>query len=147
MNNDNSNVLSKNLIDFCINPSDFVKLNQLDAIECRQILPFLTRICVRGDIQPEYSHFKLAILDKLSLFEDTNKIRGYLNADFDQIYEDVIKHLSARKKSQTLSTYTYVEFESASPTSKLLMIANILLNGNIRVVLFKLIFSDTISHL
>ena len=49
------------------------------------------------------------------------------------IYDDIIKHLSTRKKTQTLSCYTCTEFESATPTGKLLMVSNILLNGNIRV--------------
>jgi hypothetical protein len=127
--------LSENLIDYCIDPTDFSKLEKLSNKECRQILPFLARIWVRSSIDSEddYPQYKLAILDKIRLFEDTNKICKYLKSDFSQIYEDVIKHLSTRKKTQTLSTYSYNQFESSNEKSKILMIANILLNGNIRV--------------
>ena len=91
-------LISQNLIDYCINPSDLTKLDQLDPKECRQILPFLTRIWTRSSCfdQLQYSNFKLAIFSKLRSYEDTNKICLYLNADFAQIYEDVIRHLSTR---------------------------------------------------
>jgi len=99
--------VSKNLIDFCINPSDLSKLDELNSTELRQILPFLTRIWMRSnDTDESFELFKMTILEKLSLFEDTNQIKAYLNVDFNQIYEDVIKHLAARKKSQTLSVYS-----------------------------------------
>jgi hypothetical protein len=136
--------ISKKLIDYCINPSDLKSLDELDSssLECRRILPFLTRLWTRDTFSGcssspaennEHKRFRLAIYDKLRTFEDTNRIVSYLSVDFNQIYEDVIKHLSARKKSQTLSVYSYIEFESASATAKLLMISNMLLNGNIRV--------------
>jgi hypothetical protein len=127
--------VSKNLIEYCVNPADLDKLDGLDYTETRQILPYLTRIWLRDDQydQSEYSDIKMAIFNKLRRFEDTNLICSYLNVDFNQIYEDVIRQLSARKKSQSLSVYSYEEFESASPTGKILMVANILFNGNIRV--------------
>lgn len=131
-----SSIVSKHLIDFCVNPSDLSKLEELSTKESRQILPFLTRLWKRSslyvDNDSSFNEFKLAFFDKLHSFEDTNRICAYLDADFTQIYDDVIRHLSARKKSQSLSTYNYSDFESASPTAKLLMISNILLNGNIR---------------
>lgn len=92
--------ISKQVIDFCIDPTDLTKLD-LEPKECRQILPFLTRLWIRNSTcidDPEYKCFKLAILDKLRTFEDTNRICDYLNVDFTQIYEDVIRHLSARFK-------------------------------------------------
>lgn len=107
--NENFNLsVSKNLIDYCINPSDIEKLNDLNSNELRQILPFLTRIWMRSTIDSDesFEQFKMIILEKLSLFEETNQIKAYLNVDFNQIYEDVIKHLAARKKSQTLSCYS-----------------------------------------
>ncbi len=98
---------SKNLIDYSINPSDLSRLEQLNSDELRQILPFLTRIWMRSiDTDESFEQFKMIILEKFSLFEDTNQIKAYLNVDFNQIYEDVIKHLAARKKSQTLSVYS-----------------------------------------
>ena len=129
-------VVTKNLIDYCVNPSDLTKLDELNSKESRQILPFLTRLWKRNSLytdEPSFSDFKLAFLEKLRLFEDTNRICAYLDADFTQIYDDVIRHLSARKKSQSLSAYNCSDFEAASPTAKLLMISNMLLNGNIRV--------------
>ena len=93
--------ISKNLIEFCINPTNSVKLNELDDKECRQILPFLTRLWYRkssGQDEEEnpYMEYKLAIVEKLRNFNDTNRICMYLKADFAQIYEDVIRHLSTR---------------------------------------------------
>ena len=134
---DNSTlIVTKHLIDFSVNPSDLDKLDDLSTKESRQLLPFLTRLWKRSslysDSDPSFADFKMAFFDKLRLFEDTNRILAYLDADFTQIYDDVIKHLSARKKSQSLSSYNYSDFESASTTAKLLMISNILLNGNIR---------------
>jgi hypothetical protein len=140
MSESHKTFISKRLIDYCINPTDLDKLNALDYNECRQILPFLTRLWTRngndeiGD--SDDSDYLLAIFDKLRLYDDTNRICSYLKVDFTQIYEDVIRHLSTRKKTQTLSVYSFVEFESASPTAKLLMVSNILLNGNIRVCFF-----------
>ena len=63
----------------------------------------------------------------------TNQIKAYLRVYFAQIYDDIIKHLSTCNKTQTLRCYTCIEFESATPSGKLLMVSNILLNGNIRV--------------
>ena len=128
-------VVSKKLVDYCLNPSDLAKLDALSSKESRQILPFLTRLWKRSSLYTEddsFADFKLAFLEKLRLFEDTNRICAYLDADFTQIYDDVIRHLSARKKSQSLSAYNCSDFEAASPTAKLLMISNVLLNGNIR---------------
>jgi hypothetical protein len=133
--NDSNTIVSKNLIDYCINPCNIAKLKKLDRQECRQILPFLSRIWIRNTFFDEinFSSYKLAILEKLKDYTDTNQIEAYLRVDFAQIYDDIIKHLSTRKKTQTLSCYTCTEFESATPTGKLLMVSNILLNGNIRV--------------
>lgn len=94
--NDGSSLVSKNLIDYCINPCDVERLEQLTNNETRQILPFLTRIWTRSHEDIECSKFKFAILEKIRYFEDTNRIRSYLSADFSQIYEDVIRHLSTR---------------------------------------------------
>lgn len=91
--------VSKELIDYCIDPSDIDRLDQLDPNECRQILPFLTRIWTRSSAcseEEDYSNFKISILDKLNQFEDTNRLCDYLNVDFNQIYEDVVRHLSTR---------------------------------------------------
>ena len=90
--------VSKDLIDFCVNPFDLKRLKNLCKIECRQILPFLTRIWSRNSCFDEiqYSKYKLSVYKKIRLFEDTNRIRSYLNTDFSQIYEDVIRHLSTR---------------------------------------------------
>ena len=99
MSTDNQNVIvAKSLIDYCINPTDIARLDQLSLKECRQILPFLVRIWKRSSNidETEMAVFKTAILDKLRLFDDINKICAYLNADFNQIYDDVIKQLSAR---------------------------------------------------
>jgi len=128
-------IVSKKLIDYCVNPADLDKLSELAYTETRQILPYLSRIWIRDDSfdQAEFSDIKMAVFNKLRQFEDTNRICSYLNVDFNQIYEDVIRQLSARKKSQSLSVYSYEEFESASPTGKILMVSNILFNGNIRV--------------
>ena len=136
-----SSKISKKLIDYCINPSDSEALEQLESYECRQILPFLTRLWLRDqyaadDDDEAFSDFKqlkTVIFNTLRKFSDANRLRSYLEVDFIQICEDVIKNLSARRKNQTLSVYSYLEFESASPTAKLLMISNMLLNGNIRV--------------
>ena len=100
--------ISKNLIDYCINPCDLDRLDQLQLNECRQILPFLTRIWTRSSCfdEMQYSGYKIAILEKLRLYEDTNRIRSYLSADFSQIYEDVIRHLSTRYKFAQLSLIT-----------------------------------------
>lgn len=128
--------VNKKLIDFCINPYDLERLEDLSNDECRQILPFLTRIWTRSLStlnEPQFSNYKFVILQTIRLFEDTNKIRSYLEADFSQIYEDVIRHLSVRKKTQTVSSYTCGEFEAGSATAKLLMISNLLLSGNIRI--------------
>jgi hypothetical protein len=95
-------LITKNLIDFCISPTDTGKLAELDFTECRQILPFLTRLWTRSENEEEEedaeddSDYKLAIFDKLRLYSDTNRISSYLKADFTQIYEDVIRHLSTR---------------------------------------------------
>ena len=173
---------SKTLVEFCIDPTCTSKLAALDAHECRQLLPFLTRLWIRNadweeeaaannnnnntnnhrkivdavnsngsdqaaDIEEEddeeedeeeelFADFTVAILGKLRAYQqDTNHICAYLNADFCQIYEDVIRNLSTRKKSQALSVYSCGEFEAATPTARLLMIANVLFNGNIRVSL------------
>lgn len=133
---ENSNLLiSKDLIDYCIDPFQIEILDRLNDNECRQILPFLSRIWIRSSSFLDESDriFKLAILKKINTFDDTNRLSELLNVDFNQIYEDVIRHLSARKKSQALSVYDCLEFEDASPLAKLLMVSNILLNGNIRV--------------
>ncbi len=107
MNENIACTVSQNLIDYSINPSDLSKLDQLNSDELRQILPFLTRIWMRSvDTDESFEQLKIIILEKLSLFEDTNQIKAYLNVDFNQIYEDVIKHLATRKKSQTLSVYS-----------------------------------------
>ena len=94
----NITLVSKNLIDYCINPCDLNKLKSLSRIECRQILPYLARIWIRNTSFDElqYSSFKIAILDKLRDYVDTNQIEAYLRVDFAQIYDDVIKHLSTR---------------------------------------------------
>ena len=134
--NETNVLVTKNLIDYCINPCSLNKLKALSHTECRQILPYLTRIWMRNTFFDElinFTNFKLAILEKLRDYEDTNRIESYLKVDFAQIYDDVIKHLSTRKKTQTLSCYTCIEFETGTPTGKLLMVSNILLNGNIRV--------------
>ena len=133
---ENQVFVNKKLIDYCINPYDLKRLKELSNDECRQILPFLTRIWARSLStlnEPHFSNYKFVIMQTIRLFEDTNRIRSYLDADFSQIYEDVIRHLSIRKKTQTVSSYTCGEFETGSPTAKLLMISNILLNGNIRI--------------
>jgi len=44
---DKNIVVSKSLIDYCINPCDVDRLEKLVDNECRQILPFLTRIWSR----------------------------------------------------------------------------------------------------
>lgn len=135
MNENSKLLISKELIDYCIDPFQTERLDSLDYKECRQILPFLSRIWLRNpcSLAKSYDSFKLAVLGKINNYEDTNKLAEYLNVDFHQIYEDLIKHLSARKKSQTLSIYECLEFEEASAVAKLLMISNILFNGNIRV--------------
>lgn len=94
----NITLVSKNLIDYCINPCNLNKLKSLNRTECRQILPFLTRIWIRNTCFDElqFSSFKLAILDKLRDYADTNQLEAYLRVDFAQIYDDVIKHLSTR---------------------------------------------------
>ena len=90
--------ISKNLINYCMNPSDLDRLDQLDNLECRQILPFLCRLWLRNSFVDEltYGDFKMSIMDKLRLYEDTSRILTYLGANFTQIYEDVIRHLSTR---------------------------------------------------
>lgn len=89
--------VSKRVIDYCVNPFDVDKLNELGVNECRQILPFLTRLWKRSqDDSVLNEEFKLAVFQKLRQFEDTNRICSYLNADFAQIYEDVIRQLSIR---------------------------------------------------
>jgi hypothetical protein len=94
--------ISKRLIDYCINPTDVDKLDELDYNECRQILPFLTRLWTRNaneDAEASSnndSEYSLAIFDKLRMYDDTNRICSYLKVDFTQIYEDVIRHLSTR---------------------------------------------------
>lgn len=135
MNENSKLLISKELIDYCIDPFQADRLNSLDPKECRQILPFLSRIWLRNPclLDKSDNSFKLAVLAKINNYDDTNKLVEYLNVDFHQIYEDVIRHLSARKKSQALSIYECLEFEEASPMAKLLMISNILFNGNIRV--------------
>lgn len=91
-------IISANLIEYCINPSDLEKLDGLSLKECRQILSFLTRIWIRNTCADDDNNntFKLSIFEKLRQFEDTNRICEYLNANFSQIYDDVIRHLSAR---------------------------------------------------
>lgn len=100
--------ISKKLIDYCINPSDLEALNQLEFKECRQILPFLTRLWIRNpysdEDDEELKKFKFSIFGKLRQFSDANRIRSYLEVDFIQIYEDVIKHLSARLLINLLAT-------------------------------------------
>lgn len=95
---DNSLYVSKDLIDFCVNPFDLERLRNLKKTECRQILPFLMRIWSRNSCfnDTQYTKYKLAVYKKIRLFEDANRIRSYLNTDFSQIYEDVIRHLSTR---------------------------------------------------
>jgi hypothetical protein len=129
--NETPHVISKYLLDFCNDPSDIESLNLLNKQELRQILPFLTRLWHRS---PSNNHFKIEILKKIRKFEECNEIRDYLDANFVQINDDVIRHLSARKKTQTISVYSYHEFENSSSHAKLLMISNVLLNGNIRVI-------------
>lgn len=105
MNTDNQNVIvTKSLIDYCINPTDITRLEQLSLKECRQILPFLVRIWKRSSNidEAEMADFKTDVLDKLRLFDDINKICAYLNSDFNQIYDDVIKQLSARLLFSTM---------------------------------------------
>jgi hypothetical protein len=95
---DKNIVVSKSLIDYCVNPCDVDRLEKLADSECRQILPFLTRIWSRTTNfdAHQLSKFKFVIYEKIRVFEDTNRIREYLDADFSQIYEDVIRHLSTR---------------------------------------------------
>lgn len=137
-------VISKQLLDFCSDPSDIELLNSINREELRQILPFLTRLWHRS---PSNHHFKIEILKKISKFEEANGIRDYLDANFIQINDDVIRHLSTRKKTQTISVYSYNEFENSSAHAKLLMISNILLNGNIRVIYFKYDFNKQLSRI
>lgn len=106
--------VSKRLIDFCINPCDNVALDQLDSTECRQILPFLTRLWIREQFDEgldesneetkrayaEVRQFKASIFKKLRQYSDANRIRSYLEVNFIQICEDVIKNLSARYRSR-----------------------------------------------
>jgi len=104
---ENQVFVNKKLIDYCINPYDLKRLKELSNDECRQILPFLTRIWARSLStlnEPHFSNYKFVIMQTIRLFEDTNRIRSYLDADFSQIYEDVIRHLSIRKKTQTVSS-------------------------------------------
>lgn len=100
--------VSKRLIDYCLNPCDTSAFDQLDTVECRQILPFLTRLWLREQYEEtndesseeayrELKQFKTSIFKKLRQFSDANRIRTYLEVDFIQIYEDVIKNLSARQ--------------------------------------------------
>lgn len=101
--------VSKRLIDFCLNPCDTSALDKLDSDECRQVLPFLARLWLREqyddggadescqeEANGELKQFKASIFKKLRQFSDANRIRSYLEVDFIQICEDVIKNLSAR---------------------------------------------------
>jgi hypothetical protein len=104
--------ITKNLIDYCVNPTDLNKLNELSSNQILEILPFLTRLWIRNNILSEenefdnpYLDYKLAIYDKLRDFDETNRICSYLNADFSQIYEDVIRHLSTRYLSFAFYSY------------------------------------------
>ena len=58
----------------------------------------LCRLWIRSSLLDELGddEFRMHIYEKISLNEDTNRILDYLNADFTQIYDDVIRHLSLR---------------------------------------------------
>ena len=101
MNPDDLNYFNKDLIKYCIDPSDTKYLGKIDNTELNQILPFLVRLWKKSQdssMQSEIQNtkYKREIFKKLIKYKKTNNIIFYLQADFSEIYDDIIRTLSIR---------------------------------------------------
>ena len=97
MNSDDIDVFNKDLIKYCIDPSDTRYLNRIDSSELNQILPFLVRLW-KNSVHTEIKNtkYKREIFKKIIKSNKTNNIFFYLQADFSEIYDDIIRTLSIR---------------------------------------------------
>ena len=97
MNSDDIDVFNKDLIKYCIDPSDTRYLNRIDSSELNQILPFLVRLW-KNSVHTEIKNtkYKREIFKKIIKSNKSNNIFFYLQADFSEIYDDIIRTLSIR---------------------------------------------------
>ena len=99
MNPVEPNYFTEDLIKYCVDPSDTKYLHKIDNIEISQILPFLVRLWKKSqDNAQEIKNtiYKREIFRKINKYSKTNNIFFYLDANFSQIYDDIIRTLSLR---------------------------------------------------
>jgi flagellar motor switch protein FliG len=94
---DDIELYNKDLIKYCIDPSDTRNLSKIDNTELSQILPFLVRLW-KNSVQTEIKNtkYKREIFKKIIQSSKTNNVFFYLHADFSEIYDDIIRTLSKR---------------------------------------------------
>jgi hypothetical protein len=98
-NSDDSKYFSKYLMKYCVDPSDTKYLKSIDNIQLNEILPFLVRLWKKSQencFEIKNTKYKQEIFKKIIKCENTNNICFYLDADFSQIYDDIIRTLSLR---------------------------------------------------